>query len=263
MTKDIPVSDSGLLAGVAERQRAAHLLWREGYMGSSYALTRSLVLDLLEQARTIDRLAPHRSDLEALARSSAPSVSGDIGVEQAAWLERARALLAQTEAKDPRTPTLKRRRLIALALLFVVTGGLLAWLVVRSLDQVSARASDAYAKDTGADLVTDGIGATEWLLPDKAKGWLELELARRRVVNGISIENAHNRHYLDRATRELRIEAFDGKKRVFETKIVFQRIEEESHPVRVALPRVPVSRLRFEVLSHHGSGAGLAEIRLE
>ncbi len=262
MNAEVKTSEAEL-ARLLARQEAANVLWREGHVEECYGLVRSLVLDLLDRAGTAERLAAHRSDLDVLARSSTPATPSPLGVEHVDWLERARLVLARIGERTPQAAALRRRRMRAFFAVLVVVCGLVGWLVYRAETNVSARASGQFAADTNAALAIDGLERTEWLLPNDRPGWLELELTRSRVLRAVVIKNARNRHYLDRAAREVRIEAFDRKKRVFEGTVEFKRIEENPAAVRVELPGVKVSRVRLEVKSYFSRGGGLAEVTLE
>ncbi|WP_236606416.1 hypothetical protein [Sandaracinus amylolyticus] len=126
--------------------------------------------------------------------------------------------------------------------------------------EVSGTWADAPAY--GADAALDGRPDTFWLLPDRAEGWLDVRIAPGRRIERIRLLNTHNPPHHDRATRQYRVEIHSGGEivRTIEGELAFSTAPE---PVEHAVGIDDVDRIRFVVVSHHRTGAGLAELSFE
>jgi len=134
---------------------------------------------------------------------------------------------------------------------------------VQASGRVSATASGAYDPDFDAEYAIDGILETEWCLPDGALGHLDLSFTRSRRVNSVYLTNGHNRHYLDRAIVKARIIVLDGDRVVERHDVELPGIEPEHKTRRIELRGHRATGVRLEVTEFAGSGAALAEIRVE
>jgi hypothetical protein len=155
----------------------------------------------------------------------------------------------------------RRRRYLwsaaALALLGIAS---LAFFVFSNTPTASA--SGVFASDTPASEAIDGLSKTEWLLPDRETGWLELEFARPRAIDSVQIQNGSNRHYLDRGAKTIKLEAI-GHGRVLATaRGDFPPITSAAPPVTFPLRADGVTKVRITIESFYGVGGGLAEVRV-
>lgn len=145
--------------------------------------------------------------------------------------------------------------LVAIALFFML----------RTPRTVSVTANGFFRSDPqfGPDKATDDDPNTEWLLNDGQTGWLEARLSPPRDLTQVRVLNGHNRHFNDRAIKEVQVELFDasGQK-------VFENDAEMAFSPTPSWLEIPVSatnveRIRLNVRSHHRVGAALAELSFE
>jgi hypothetical protein len=140
-----------------------------------------------------------------------------------------------------------------------------AWYALRPGPDVVATASAVYAGDPifGPDRVLDGESATEWLLPDRTPGAIELTLRAPRRVTAVRLVNGHNREFNDRAIRDYEIELYAGQRLVKKLSGSFAQLVPAPAPVSIRADADGVDRVRVVVKSFHREGAALAEIALE
>ncbi len=111
-----------------------------------------------------------------------------------------------------------------------------------------------------------------WQIPEGQTGWLELTMTSPRDVTALRIMNGHDVHAddqnrydrrrFDYAARQIRIRAFSGDREVATVEHELRRIralERETIPLEGARD---VDRIRIEVESFWGVGAGLAEVEV-
>lgn len=127
----------------------------------------------------------------------------------------------------------------------------------------SASASFDGSARYAADRVLDGDPSTSWCLPDAAPGFVDLRLREPRTITNVIVTNSHNPPAEDRATKEFRIELFDGDRKIATKDARFPIFSSNPQPMRVAVAGSHVTRVRVQVLSHHKTGACLAEVGLE
>jgi hypothetical protein len=165
--------------------------------------------------------------------------------------------------------TRKRLRLVQIwrfALTFGVAlavVAVLALLVRPPAPVVTASAYYAKSPELAPINAVDDDLKTEWILPDRKRGWLEVKLPTPRRINKVRLVNAHNRRFNDRATRDYRVEFFLGKQLVHTITGNFPKMDTNpqwvEHPVNID----NVDRIRFVVVSYHRLGGGLTEIAWE
>ncbi|MEO7036681.1 MAG: hypothetical protein ABI548_22225 [Polyangiaceae bacterium] len=144
-----------------------------------------------------------------------------------------------------------------------VLAGLIALLFVERLRaRPHAHASAEYSDDYAAVNTTDGLGATEWLLPSDTLGWLDITLPSARAVHRVRLFNAHNVFYLDRATRDVHVTAFSEKGPVASATGGFKQLDPDQSILDLPLEANDVTRVRIEVLSYFKRGAGLADVEV-
>jgi hypothetical protein len=171
--------------------------------------------------------------------------------------------LAAFTARRLRSPAQRRaraRRRLAIGLLGAAA---LAVVGISIWRRPLVSASAVYSTQFPASQAADGLTATEWLLPDGQTGWLELGFRAPRDLRQVRLHNAHNRTYNDRATRRFRVTAFAGVRPLASAEDEFDGIISSDPERRVALGARGVTRVRVEILSHFGRGAGLAEVDVE
>jgi hypothetical protein len=176
------------------------------------------------------------------------------------WAEAER--LVNYTAKALRSPAeRKRRRQVALgaAAALVVLALVLS---ARVWGRVRARASAVYNAEFPASYAVDGIESTEWLLPDRTLGWLDVYLPRPRSVRTVEVVNGHNRYYLDRATRKLRVTAYAGNEARGSVEAEFPPTQDKRSARKLKLSAEGVTRLHLEILSYYGAGGTIAEVKV-
>ncbi len=154
---------------------------------------------------------------------------------------------------------IRRRRLVARvglagALLIVALASMRLWLTPH------ATASAVYGPGMPAAHVIDGDEATEWLLRDNEAGSVDITFPVRRTVRAVHIVNAHNRTFLDRAARDVRVTAFARHQVLGTAAGSFASLTAERSVLTLPLVAEGVTRLRVEVLSFFGVGGGVAEV---
>lgn len=125
-----------------------------------------------------------------------------------------------------------------------------------------ASASGTFSAEHPASLAVDGMVATEWLLPDRTAGWLQISFRSRRTVRSVRIYNAHNRYYMDRASERVRVTAFSDQGPVATAEGRFAAMSIERSALDLPLAADHVTHLRVEVLSYFRNGGGLAEVEV-
>jgi len=244
------------LADARSKRDAATTLALHGSLAEATELARRAVALALEAAETAEVTVEER--VVTLARS-ADTYDRLIAAHSA--LEASLAPIAVTERQRHLT------RLFRVAHALVIVAGLLggyAWFAKRPRG-VHCVASARYDFNHDATDACDGNDVTEWLLPDRTAGYLDVELARPRTIRFVRVLNSTNRPTPDRSTNEFDIELFDADGRslkVFSS--TFGPFDQYPRWQRIPLGRVDgVLRVRFRVKTWWGLSGGLADIRLE
>ena len=163
----------------------------------------------------------------------------------------------------PRALRVKRAlRWVALAAAGILAVVALYWMV-RTPHEIAATASAYFANspEFAPSKSIDGDEHSEWLLPDRTTGWLEVSLSPPRAISKVRIKNGHNRHFNDRATRAYELELFDSDGQVVAAEAgEFERLDPESPWAEHAVGGSDISRIRVTVESFHRTGAAIAEI---
>lgn len=134
------------------------------------------------------------------------------------------------------------------------------YVLLKPATGVEATASGHYNPDFVADKVIDGNEGSEWLLPDRQAGWLELRITPPEAIETLRLKNSHNRHYNDRATREYTIEVYSNGQVARTIEGEFPTLSPRPDWVEHAVGVEDVERVRINVRSWHRNGGGLAEI---
>lgn len=139
-----------------------------------------------------------------------------------------------------------------------------AWFTIHKIrTAVEIRASAHFSPIIhGAKNLLDGDHKSEWLLPNAAKGHVELTFRPRRI-KAIKILNARNAPFLERGTHELHVEAFLDKKQIHTAKHKFDKFDEKPVWLTIPMPDRKVDSIKIFVDSHFKNGGGFAELELE
>lgn len=167
-----------------------------------------------------------------------------------------RRCIRRLRASDPRSRRARRLALVAAGLVLSA----LVFLLFRNAP--TALASGTYSDDFPASQAIDGLSKTEWLLPQGHAGWLELAFNRPRNVREVRLHNAQNGHFLDRATKSFKVEAYSRSRVVATARGEFPPIEAHAGSVTVELAARDVTHVRITVDSFYGNGGGLAEVNV-
>ena len=165
-------------------------------------------------------------------------------------------------ASTPKQLAWTRNWRIGLTVLAVVGAVVGVWLMNRRPEGVHAVASD-YTNVFDGPLLLDGDVDTEWQLPDRTLGYVDITIEPPVRMNTLTLRNGHNRWYNDRAVRAYRIEVYSDGDLATTIDGEFERLEPDPEPVTHDVGVDSVSRLRFNVRSWHRIGAALAEISWE
>jgi hypothetical protein len=235
-------------------------LWAAGKVSVVLRLVLEDCERLLESLRASE--IPDARELDELCRQGSvlgtPQLERDLTPAHRELLARLASGRRRSIARL-RDPGARKRRLQRLAL--VVGLSLLAAAAFALFRNVStARASGTYSSDYPAKQAIDGLSKTEWLLPHQQTGWLEVTFARARDVKAVSLRNATNGHYRDRAAKGVTVEVYAQAKLVASRKFEFLPIDANQGPVTLKLEARDVTHVRIAVESFYGGGGGIAEV---
>jgi hypothetical protein len=163
------------------------------------------------------------------------------------------------------TRSLRRAQLrrAAAIVAYAVFGVYLVLSIVRRPATLSAEASGSYSATFFPSKAIDGDPASEWLLPDRTTGWIDIELSPPRPVKTVRLLNARNIPYNDRATGQYRVESFFKGTSVFGVDDAFAGFNPAPTAREVTLDGQTVDHIKVFVKSWHEGGAGFAEITIE
>lgn len=134
------------------------------------------------------------------------------------------------------------------------------YFLLRPETGVVATASSQFSNEFRAQNVIDGDEASEWLLPDRRDGWIELRIMPPEDIGTLRIKNSHNRHHNDRATHEYTIEVFANGRVAKTIDGVWPQLTPTPEWTEHAVDVEKVERIRVHVKTWHRLGGGLAEI---
>ena len=163
------------------------------------------------------------------------------------------------------TRSLRRAQLRRAIAIFAYAIGavLLVTFVMRRKSTISAEASGSYSPTFFPSKAVDGDPASEWLLPDRTAGWIDLELSPPRPVRVVRMINARNVPYNDRATGQFRVESFFKGTSLFGVDGAFSGFDPNPITREVTLDGQTVDHIKIFIKSWHEGGAGFAEITIE
>ena len=265
--------------------RAAGALFRSGLLPESHGyLMRALHAALDAWTAADGARAPDPSEEQALAALTKQGYRESERVRSILAAERA---TAATAAPEPRLPSdfeetwaaierlvsfserqlrpdrIRRRRRrfavssAALALLLVTALGVRLW------GRVRARASASISPEGRGAYAVDGIDTTEWILPDDQLGWLDVYLPRAKEIRSVVVLNGHDRFYMDRAAKRVRVTAYAEHRELGAAEGQFPGIRDGRSALTLKLHARGATRLRLEVLSYYGAGSAIAELEID
>jgi hypothetical protein len=256
---------------VARRRReAAEALWLAGFPAEALRLAREAV-ELARDARRDAGLdaGPDVDERAALpSQPTLPALDDEVRPEHAA---RFRALVERQIQLGEANPELELDAKQITRLRFARIGGVavaalalvgLTAFVVRGPRLLRAKVSASYDNHFEAPNAVDGNEVTEWLLPDRAPGWIEVEVIPRRTLKRVKLMNARNKPFADRATKEFHVDLLDRGKVVKSFDGQFDAYSAEP-TWRTLDAGIRADAVRVEVRSWFVTGGGLAEIQVE
>jgi hypothetical protein len=258
------------------RQRfdAADLLWSGGVTAEALGLVGRGLASCEAVLGRVEIPAPVAERVRAAARQLASQPAAELDADVTPGHHDAyRASLAAfrklTAVATPLAWSARERlearvlRIGAVALVVVACIGLGVW-KIRQAARPRVSASAFWDVSFQPERAADGDEASEWLLPDGAQGWIELEWPKAKRSKGLRLLNGRNANDPPRAIHELHVDATlaDGTARGFDASF-------DTYSVTPVWKRVDfggsleVKRVRITVKSWHGRGASLAEVVLD
>lgn len=139
---------------------------------------------------------------------------------------------------------------------------LVVWFLRRPTT-MSAEASGSYNATFFPSRALDGDITSEWLLPDRTSGWIDIEISPPRAVHVVRLMNARNVPYNDRATNQFRVESSFKGAPLFGVDDAFAGFSTQPVWREIRMDGQVVDHIKVIVRSWHESGAGFAEITIE
>lgn len=245
-----------------QRRDAAEALFIAGFPAEALRLA----YDAVERAR--DAIREGTGHVEPLETVDLPVFDDDVTSDHA---ELFREVLAEhtrlvsahaelgVEAQEIARLRVSRIVAVAAAAILVVSGVIM---LVRTPRVLKATASAQWDARYDAGNAVDGSESTDWVLPDRTAGWIEVQVIPPRPIKRVKLMNARNLPYGDRATNEFKVEAYDQGKIVKTGEGRFDGYSAE--PTWRAVELGPkVDRIRIDVKSWYLTGGGFSEIRVE
>ena len=258
------------LAFVRQKREAAETLWRGGCRAE--ALARAV--DAFESAArssemaSVPDLAGVASMREVIARTKLPALEDSVGadhmtlfvqlVEAVDALER--AILPLT--LSPADIVIRRRWRVGVTAIAALAIVATLFLFVRPHTTMRTEVSAAYTLASTGDNAIDGKLSTEWLLPDKTLGWIDVYVHPVKSLHAVRLRNCHNRSYNDRGTKAFHVDAMRGGVVVATREGVLDP-GDSPRWVSVEFGGEQVDVIRVTVDSYYQLGGGLAEINID
>lgn len=154
------------------------------------------------------------------------------------------------------------RRALSIVLFAIAAVWSVVWYARRPPD-LRAEASAVYSPQFFPFRAVDGDTTSEWLLPDRTVGWIEITISPPRMVKKVRLMNARNSPYNDRATGAFRVEAFLSGEALGAADGAFDGFHAEPTWREVELDGRKADKIKVWIKSFTSSGAGFAEITIE
>ena len=255
-----------LLVRARRRAEGAQLLRDEGHLAEALRLARAALEDAERAALLAGEPAP-----PGQLTGGDPELDAEVGN---AHLDRLRETLRTVRRmtrhlapirSSPLRVRLRRvgRGLLALALVAAAAFGVYRRFHPAPRIEVSA-SHERGNGDWPASFAFDGDPHTEWMLEDRARGWIQFDFMPPRDLEVVRIMNGINPPYYDRAVREYRVEArvasdpapviHAGRFDTYSRSPQWQTVELHLEQVR---------SVRIYAESFHDRGVSLAEVSFE
>ncbi|MGE0786959.1 MAG: hypothetical protein AB7S26_14900 [Sandaracinaceae bacterium] len=272
-----------------QRAQAAEALWAQGHLAEGLRMANealSACFDALaaldESAEATSRAGMERAGMDAdeMERAIAldrerqelvlPTLDARVTDVHVALYRRLaaastsilRALgaVAQTPQDLSRARAWRLGVAVLIALAIVIAGVV----IYEPPSDVTAEASGTWSPTQGlAAFAIDGRPETEWMLPDRQPGWLEIRFASPRHIAALRMLNGHNPGYNDRAIRTAHVELFAGDRSVAQLDVDWPRVEPAPEWIERYVDVDGVDRVRVEARTFHSMGTALAEIQFD
>lgn len=269
------------LLTAVQRRKAAEALWSAGHGAEGLRLMRAALQSAAEAMMAgtgTDELPAALEALQlptdlasrydSLLEQSMPALDDELLPAHTPWFGNAlKTHAAFTESVDYATlePFGRRRRQVG-RWLGTVALTFSALLVVYWAYERTHRAkveASGYFNDNpryAPDLATDANERSEWVLPDRKAGWLDVYTGTARPIRGVRILNGHNAPHNDRAVRGFRVVAFDREGKQKSVQGAFAEFTDHPEWRQVDLVMNDVVRVRLEVHSYFRKGGAVAEL---
>ena len=259
-----------------QKREAAEALWAYGARAEALALALAAVelvhgaAEAAGEDATPAALRSAAKDAQTKAEP-VPALDAELGTEhETIFRKLLEAHAALDEALLPVALDRKERlrvsgtriggtTLLVLALLVAAV-----WLIRRPV-QLRTEASATWSSRFAPANATDGVDATEWLLPDHTPGWLELAPAKPRPFTRLKVLNGKNGGNPDRAVLDADIEVWSGGKviKTIPVNLGPFALKPDWRPIDLGTGATPVEKVRIVVKTWAGQGGAISEAVLE
>lgn len=262
-----------------QRAEAADVLWSNGHTAEGLRMAKDAYLATREALETLyadespaglsdaERRAMAKLDAELAEDDQLPRLDADVTAEHGRRfkaLVSARRRFDEVLAAAAMTPSeVARTRALRVGGLVLAVIGLAVGvaLLVGSPPGATARASATWSEDSGlASWAIDADPETEWTLPDRTLGWIEVTLSPPERVEVVRLLNGHNGGYNDRALRSAVVEIYANGEVARRHQQTWPGVQPRPDWVELEVGVDSVERIRVEVRGFHREGASLAEI---
>lgn len=248
----------------SEKGQAADALWQAGLRIT--ALQQAIdALVWADRYQTLLGQSP-QEEVSSPDLAAAPSLRELIELRRSQQRKRFAALRklqkARLRPRPPQSAEQKRVHRVALVASILAAAVLAGWWYVRRSNEPTIDASDAYSKQYPPEAIIDGRTSkrhTEWLLPNKTLGWIELKQPETKHLAALRVRNAFHPPHNSYGTKALRIEVFDGDKLVLREDASFSEHNSAHAWLEIAVGH-SADRVRLHALSYYGQGAGFSEV---
>ena len=253
-----------------QKREAAEVLWAAGERAEGWKLAR----EALRLARESAEGMPEKECVDAVAKSlddlAEPRLDADVGGAHEKLF--AETIVAYDELHRRVAPlVLDVRRLSKKRTLGAVAGAVAAIVAIvlfaslgRTPRTLRIEGKTQWSDQFPPTNAVDGRDDTEWLLPDRSPGNVDLWIGPPRPLKALKILNAFAAPYGDRGTKDFRFTVYERGGHVAKT--VEGKLHRAVPPAWVEIPLetdVAIERIRFEVKSWQREGAGIAEFAVE
>jgi len=235
-----------------ERARAARVLLAAQQTAEGIRLSLEALAALENELP--DDVRPEARAIRADTR--APRLDREVSRAEVDRAQRALTLIELLDADVRRTG--QRRALVALAVASVLAALFVVFRPGPAIEVTASGSYDAIPND-GPGAVLDGDPETNWLMPDRSPGWLDLRFDAPRQVWGLRIRNGTNAPYRDRAVERIEVALFDETGAMLASTERTLALGEEA---QIDVSGSRVKRVRIYVRSWHRAGGALDEVRI-